>query len=335
MKDLFEKLLVLRSPGVGPVKYNAMITKFGGAAEAAEFLNLTNEFKDLVAHEMDTAAKLGISFISEDDDLYPAALRDVKNHPIIISVRGNTDTLKKQTIGIVGTRHATAAGIKFVSDISATFAENNFAVVSGMAMGTDTAAHTGALCAAGDTQTIAVLAGGVDYVWPLENESLYYRICERGCVISDMPVGFIPTPGNFAQRNRHIAGLSQRLILSEADAGSGSMHTARFANDMEKEVFAIPSHPSDARAHGPNSLIKSGLAKICTGADDFFTPKTQKMKNKKTPENPILSALGINPLAESVLSEIVQKNVAEIKRELVILELQGYVRKVSGGYIKA
>ena len=118
--------------------------------------------------------------------MYPAALREIKNHPPIITARGNLETLRRHTVGIVGTRHATAAGISFVSEIAREFATRGIAVVSGMAIGTNSAAHRGALRANGDNQTIAVLGGGADYIWPIEIESLYYEILERG-VIAGLP----------------------------------------------------------------------------------------------------------------------------------------------------
>ncbi len=240
---------------------------------------------------------------------------------------------------MVGTRHATAAGMEFTANLATEFASHGTAVVSGMAIGTDTAAHRGALRAAGCAQTIAVLAGGVDYIWPLENESLYWDIVSRGVVVSEMPVGFTPVAQNFVQRNRWVAGIGEKLILGEADMQSGSMRTARFATDMGRKIYAIPSHPADFRAAGPNSLIKSGVAELCMGASDFSelennSQSLQKKTKKDTGENSLLDKLGTIPVSESVLAEIVQKSILEIKRDLVVLELQGLVQKVDGGYIR-
>ena len=203
-----------------------------------------------------------------------------------------------------------------------------------MAMGTDSAAHTGALRASGDSQTIAVLAGGVDYIWPIENEALYYEILERGAIISEMPVGMMPNAQNFVQRNRWVAALSDTLIVGEADEKSGSMTTVRFALDYNKHIFAVPGHPSDARSVGPNSLIKNGMAKMCTSAKDFFGEvKDVKKQKNKNQENEILDKLGMIPVSESVLANLVKKSVSEIKSDLVVLELQGLIRKQDGGYV--
>ncbi|MDR1207076.1 MAG: DNA-protecting protein DprA [Rickettsiales bacterium] len=340
MDDLFHKLLILRTPRVGPVKYAELVEKFGSVAAVVDSLHSSDAHIDSVKREMDAAARIGIRYISDDSQYYPENLRCARNHPPVISVCGNLETLQKRTIAIVGTRHATAAGMRIVSDLARAFAENNCAVASGMAAGTDAAAHAGALAACGDAQTIAVLAGGADYIWPPENEKLYRQICERGCVVSEMPVGFTPVATNFIQRNRWIAGLSEMLILGEADEKSGSRATAEFMLGYARRVYAIPGHPLDARSIGPNRLIKSGRATLCVGPDDFFirTGKEKKGNNvvaKQIAENEILDRLGNIPVTESVLAELVKKNVFEIKRELVMLELGGFVKRLDGGYVKA
>ena len=340
MNDLFEKLLILRTPKIGPARYNDLIVRFGSVSNAAASLMSDVAHIDMVRREMDMAAKLGIEYICDDDERYPSALKMIKNHPPVITVRGNISTLSKPMVAMVGTRHATVAGMDFMANLANAFADNGYCVVSGMAMGTDTAAHRGALRAAGANVTVAVLAGGVDYIWPLENESLYYQIIERGCVISEMPVGYKPVATNFVQRNRIVAGIANTLILGEADMKSGSMTTARFAIEYGRRVFAIPSHPSDSRGLGPNSLIRSGDAKLCIGVADFFEPNEINVRNKKNEkkfdsENSLIDALGAIPVSESVLAEVVKKSISEIKSELVVLELQGIVRKVDGGYVRA
>ena len=336
MSDIFNKLLILRTPGIGPARYNDLLRRFGAPGAVVEFLNPNSEHRDSVLREMESAHAQHIYYIDDTDARYPQNLRAVKNHPPVISVRGNLDVLNRPMVSIVGTRHATAAGMGFVADIAQGFAENNYAVVSGMAIGTDTAAHRGALRSGANAVTIAVLAGGVDYVWPTENESLYHEILARGAVVSEMPVGFVPIATNFVQRNKLVAGLGEKLILGEADLKSGSMTTARFAIEMGRDVWAIPSHPADLRALGPNSLIRDGQAHLCMGLMDFFDAdkKQQKISKKVDAENNLIDALGMIPVSESVLAEVVKKSVSEIKSELVVLELQGLVRKVDGGYVR-
>ncbi len=339
MSDLFHKLLILRTAGIGPVKYKELIDKFETIEAVIDSLKCGDGVRESVLREMELAEKNGIHYICDDDERYPAKLKEIKNHPPVITVRGNLDVLLKPAVSIVGTRHATVAGMEFTTALGRRFAEKGFAVASGMAMGTDSAAHRGALKSDGSAQTIAVVAGGVDYIWPLENESLYWEIVNRGAVISEMPVGLVPVANNFVQRNRLIAGICEKLILGEADLNSGSMTTARFAIEYGREIFAIPSHPLDSRGKGPNSLIKKGLAKICTGLEDFFETEnfeSEKKKNyeKNEDENSLLDVLGTIPVSESVLAEIVKKSIAEIKSILVVLELQGLVKKVDGGYIR-
>lgn len=331
---LLQKLLILRMPKVGPATYNKLLAQYGDVFSVVDSLHLSDDFIDSVKREIDIADDMGIEYISDDDSRYPSGLLKIANHPIVITARGNTDTLKKQSVSIVGTRHATASGMGFLSDLAYEFANHNFSVTSGLAMGSDTAAHTGALKASGDSQTIAVVAGGVDYIWPLENESLYYEILNRGVIISEMPVGMKPNAQNFVQRNHWVAALSDFLILGEADEKSGSMTTARFALNYGKRVFAVPGHPSDPRSVGPNSLIKSGDATLCMSVKDFFDVQdTQKNTKKVKLENGILDKIGIIPVSESVLANLVGKSISEIKADLVVLELQGLIRKQDGGYV--
>ena len=340
MSDLFEKLLILRTPRIGPARYNDLVKKFGSVSAAAATLNVPGELRDAVAREMERAAALGINYVCDTDDAYPRALRAVKNHPPVITVRGNIDALRRPAVAMVGTRHSTATGMMFLADLAQEFAARGFVVVSGLAMGTDAAAHRGALRAPGDAQTVAVVAGGVDYVWPPENESLYHEIVARGAVISEMPVGFVPVASNFIMRNRWVAGMSDRLILGEADLNSGSMATARFAIEYGRDVWAIPSHPADSRAVGPNSLIATGAARLCAGVSDFFadTAATPSAKIKKSDDgennDSLLDKLGTIPMSETVLTQVVKKDISEIKRELVILEMRGLVRKTDGGYVR-
>jgi len=333
MNMLLNKLLILRTPGVGPAKYNKLLTEYGDVVSVVDSLKLESDFIDSVKREMDTADGLGIKYITDEDDIYPKNLLGIKNHPPVISVRGNLETLNKKNVSLVGTRHSTASGMNFISELARGFSEHGFAVVSGMAMGTDTAAHTGALQVAGNSQTIAVLAGGVDNIWPLENESIYWEIMERGILISEMPVGTAPVASNFIQRNHWIAGLADIFIIGEADMKSGSMTTARFAIDYKKRVFAVPGHPSDPRSAGPNSLIKSGDATLCMSLKDFFDDANVKNEKKKISDNDILDKLGMIPVSESVLANLVKKTVPEIKATLVVLELQGLIRKQDGGYV--
>ena len=339
-ENLFYKLLIFRSRGIGAVKYHELIRDSGSAEAAVESLHVSGELMDSVKREIELAESIGVKYLTDDSDLFPEIYKSVRNHAPIISVRGNINTLKKKTVGIVGTRHASAAGIKFTSTLAHEFSSNGFAVVSGMAMGTDTAAHSGALLNSGDSETIAVLAGGVDYIWPSENEKLYREILMRGAVISDMPVGFVPVASNFIARNRIVAGISERLILGEADEKSGSVTTANFALEYGRQLWAIPGHPSDERSVGPNRFIANGLAKLCGGSNDFFANnvsddhKKHQTSNKEILSNELLDLIGSIPVSEDVLTNIVKKNISQISSELVVLELNGLIKKTAFGYVR-
>jgi DNA processing protein len=335
-QDLFHKLLIFRSRGIGAVKYHELISNCGGPEQAVEALQVSGDLMDSVRREIDLAESLGIKFVADDSPEFPEAYKSARNHAPVLSVRGNIKTMSKKTAGMVGTRHATAHGIEFMHNLAAEFAKRGYAVVSGMAMGTDSAAHLGALSAGGDSMTIAVMAGGADYIWPKENERLYHEIVERGCVVSDMPVGFVPVANNFIARNRIVAGLSEMLILGEADENSGSVATAGFALEIGRPLWAVPSHPSDERSEGPNRFIKEGRAKLCRGASDFFQTAAEKDdKNKKNFSNSaLLDLIGSVPVSESVLTSLAQKNISETLAELVVLELNGLVRKTHGGYVR-
>ena len=232
MNDLFEKLLVLRAPRIGPVRYAKLIAECGSCSAAVARLGLGQGHIDMVRREMDAAVAKGIHYICDDDPRYPAAMRAVKNHPPVITARGNLETLNRQAVPIVGTRHATAAGMGFVRDMAREFAARGVVVASGMAMGTDTAAHCGALAAGGRAQTIAVLAGGADYIWPQENESLYRRITECGVVISELPVGFVRGRFKLWQYdNRSIrGGIWARNLGDSVASGRCQGRRAEFAD---------------------------------------------------------------------------------------------------------
>ena len=332
-QDLFNKLLIIRMRGIGAVKYREFLDAFGGAESAVESLRVPGELIDSVRREIDLAQSLGIKYIDDDSPDFPAVYKAAKNHSPVLSVRGRVEVLARASVGIVGTRHATAAGMRFVSGLAAEFARRDFAVVSGMAMGTDSAAHTGALTAGA---TIAVLAGGADYIWPLENEKLYYEIIDKGAIVSDQATGFKPVANNFIARNRVVAGLSEKLILGEADEKSGSVATAGFMLELGRPLWAIPGHPSDGRSAGPNRFIAEGGAKLCRGAMDFFQHVAQNAENKKTPDpaSDLLDLIGNIPASENVLASLAKKNISEISAELVVLELRGLVKKTAGGFVR-
>src|SRR5690606_7803496 len=194
---------------------------------------------------------------------YPAALAVIDGAPPLIYVKGDDRLLARPAIGIVGSRASSAAGQQLARQLATGLGQAGYVVASGLAIGIDAAAHQASL----ETGTIAVLAGGIDVVYPPQNAALHHAIGETGCLVSEQPPGFQPRGKDFPRRNRIISGLSLGVVVVEAARRSGSLITARRAADQGREVFAVPGHPLDPRAAGTNQLIKEG-ATLVTCAED-------------------------------------------------------------------
>lgn len=272
-----------RSGNIGPVTFRKLLERFGTAVTAIEALpdiiaktggkrQIRLASRDEVVSEIEASLALGAKPVIQGDAAYPDALAAIEDAPPFFHCLGNADLLPRPAIGIVGARNASAGGQRFAAQLARELAEAGYVVVSGMARGIDGAAHqsivdhfassSGAPDAGG---TIAVLAGGVDVIYPREHASLYKGICQGGAIISEMPPGLKPQARHFPRRNRIISGLSLGVIVIEAGRNSGSLITARMAADQGRDVFAVPGNPNDPRAAGPNSLIRDG-AILCDSA---------------------------------------------------------------------
>ncbi len=218
-----------------------------------------------IDEEVKRGAALGCRLIVWGDADYPKALAALDAPAPVLWTRGRTDLLSRDALGMVGARVASASGQRFARGLAAELGRSGFVVVSGMARGVDAAAHEGAL----PTGTVAVLGGGVDDIYPSDNATLYDRLIEDGCVVSESPVGARAQARDFPRRNRIIAGLSRGVIVVEAELRSGSLITARLAAEQGREVFAVPGSPLDPRANGTNDLIRQG-AILCEGLDDVL-----------------------------------------------------------------
>ncbi|MFT5632255.1 MAG: DNA processing protein [Gammaproteobacteria bacterium] len=196
---------------------------------------------------------------------YPDALRDLSDAPPLLWALGDLSLLQKPMIALVGARNASSLGTRMAKKLAADLGDAGYVIVSGLARGVDTAAHIAAL----PTGTIAVQAGGVDVIYPIENSALAQDIAKSGLRISEMPMGVQPQARHFPARNRIISGLGCATIVVEAAAKSGSLITARNALDQSRDVFAVPGHPFDARTAGCNMLIRDG-ATLIRGADDVI-----------------------------------------------------------------
>jgi DNA processing protein len=259
---------------VGPVTFAALIERFGSASAALKELprlarrggasgDLRIPDEDDAKRELEMLARIGGRLIAAIEPDFPAGLAALEAPPPVISVLGRADILAREMIAVVGARNASALGRKFASELAAGLGSAGLVVVSGLARGIDTAAHEGALASG----TIAVLAGGVDDIYPPENARLYERIVESGAVVSEMPVGQKPQAKHFPRRNRIISGLSRGVVIVEAAEGSGSLITAGYALEQGREVFAVPGSPLDPRAKGTNRLLREGAALVESAGD--------------------------------------------------------------------
>jgi DNA processing protein len=269
-------LRLIRSENVGPRTFRALINKFGGASAALEALpGLAKRGRGAIAvatraeaeKEIARAERLGARFVAMGEPDYPKALQAVDSAPPLIAVRGSVEVLSKPAIAMVGSRNASASGLAFTERLSRQLGDAGFVIVSGLARGVDTRAHRATLA----TGTVAVLAGGHERIYPSENEGLLSAIIEQGgAVVSEMPIGWEPRGRDFPRRNRIVSGLSYGVVVVEAARRSGSLITARFANEQGREVFAVPGSPLDPRAEGTNDLIRDG-ATLCAEADHVLT----------------------------------------------------------------
>jgi DNA processing protein len=183
--------------------------------------------------------------------------------PRLLYVKGNAGHLTRPMVAIVGARNGSAAGQKLARLFASHLGTAGFVIASGLARGIDAAAHDAALT----TGTVAVVAGGIDNIYPPENAGLQRAIGERGCLVTENPPGFVPRAQDFPRRNRIISGLSMGVLIVEAACRSGTLITARMAGEQGREVFAIPGHPLDPRAEGTNALIKSGATMVTEPED--------------------------------------------------------------------
>lgn len=269
-------LRLIRSENVGPATFRALINHWGGAREALAALPEVGRHAgrsrplricpaaDAEA-ELEAAATAGVTLLFTIEPGFPSALAFADGAPPLLYVKGRLAILKRRIVSIVGSRQASAAGVQLARTFAASIGQAGYAVGSGLARGIDAAAHKASL----DTGTIAVLAGGIDVVYPPEHRELQAAIGERGVLLSEQPLGFQPRAQDFPRRNRIISGLSMGVVVIEAARRSGTLITARLANEQGREVFAVPGHPLDPRAEGTNQLIKDGATMAVT-ADDVL-----------------------------------------------------------------
>ncbi|HCQ63974.1 MAG TPA: DNA-protecting protein DprA [Rhodobacteraceae bacterium] len=314
----------------------------------------------VVEQELRAARYAGAEPIAFGSPAYPAALAEIPDPPPILWAVGDTALLARPKVAIVGARNASSLGLRMARRLAGELGQKGQVVISGLARGIDTAAHQAAL----ETGTIAVLASGVDVIYPNENTVLGEEIGRAGLRLSEAPMGASPQARHFPARNRIVSGLSRAVIVVEAAIRSGSLITAKTALDQGRDVFAVPGHPFDARASGCNMLIRDG-ATLVRGTGDVIEaleaqpeaevaaeaaqepapqPADETMRIPTQPEyrkphetaalhDRILDRLGPSPLAEDQLIRDLARPAAEITPELVTLEIEGRIQRQPGGLV--
>ncbi|WP_367848471.1 DNA-processing protein DprA [Rhodoferax sp. WC2427] len=298
-----------------------------------------------------TAGAAPRSLITLGDDRYPAALLAMEDPPLLLYALGRTDLWRpasSRNIAIVGSRNPTPQGEANARQFGKACAQAGLTVVSGLALGVDSAAHLGALEGAAEADdrlaTIAVVGTGLDRVYPRRNLALAHRIAQHGLLLSEYPLGTPPLAANFPKRNRLIAGLAQGTLVVEAALQSGSLITARLASEQGKEVFAIPGSIHSAQARGCHALIRQGAKLVETIQDVLDELKLSSTPDSiaahadaisasgpKDTENPLLTALGYDPVGLDALVARTGIATSQLQVQLLELELDNQVARLPGG----
>lgn len=281
-----------------------------------------------------------IKVVTRQDKEFSSNLLQIMNIPCILYYCGDLANLQEKSIAVVGSRMATVYGLKMADRMAGDLAEAGLVIVSGMARGIDSAAHTGALTRNG--KTIAVLGSGLDRPYPRENLKLFAEICERGLVISEFPLHTPPLAGNFPIRNRIISGLSQGVFVIEAQVRSGSFITVDCALEQGREVFALPGPADSAYSIGPLRLIQSGAKLVITAGDvleelgfeyrqGLFNRQKEQVQALSPAEKKVLRYLSWEPAHIERLLEICP-DLQDIYEALLVLELKGLIKQLPGKY---
>jgi len=361
-------LRLIRTDNIGPITFYKLIEQYGTATKALEALpelskkggrkkELTAPPLFLIEKELNALYKMGGDIICAADTLYPLALGAIEDAPPVLSYIGDIRLTKMPCIAMVGARNASLNGRKFATKLAMDLGHAGQIIVSGLARGIDTHAHEGAL----STGTIAVVAGGIDIVYPRENQKLYEKICTQGLVIAESPLGMEPIARHFPKRNRIVSGLSAGVIVVEASLRSGSLITARMAGEQGRDVYAVPGYPADPRAAGPNKLIQDG-ATLIQNADDIISAlqnysggrsmqdyagrqatiapppanDRQIKENIETSQNThdiILQNLSQLPLGIDELINACHLTIPEVQMTLLELELAGRLQRLPGNRV--
>jgi len=351
-------LRLIRSDNVGPRTFKSLLRHYGDARGALDALpGLARRGgasrairvcpRSNAEREVETARRMGAEFVAITETAYPHRLTAIDDAPPLIAVRGNLSALSRPMIAMVGSRNASAAGLKFAERLARDLGEAGFVVASGLARGVDAAAHRASL----STGTVAVLAGGHDRIYPKQHTDLLEALLPEGAAISEMPFGWEPRAQDFPRRNRLISGLSLGVVIVEAAKRSGSLITARFALEQGREVFAVPGSPLDPRAEGTNGLLKQGASLVTEAADVLSvlepilgrSDMSAREPDREEPmlgEEPdtnartrILTLLGPAPVGLDDLVRLSNSTPAVVRTVLLELELAGRIERQPGGLV--
>ena len=309
--------------------------KFWERAQKKDFPPVTKEIEELYHHHQ----KNNITVLGAYDKRFPSSLKRLPNCPPILFIKGDLSPLQKPCISIVGSRQGSLFARQWTKDIAFALSSHEWTIVSGLAKGIDGAAHQGAL------STIAVVAGGVDYIYPSENKVLFEEIPQKGCIISEEPLGVKAQASFFPKRNHLIAGLSQALIVVEAAAGSGSLITVKAALDYGCSIFVVPGPPWDVRYSASLKLLREG-ALLCTNAQEVLEHLTPLTQQPLSFEKQTISPLSLPHLTEKNFLDLLSATplplhdlcnhygAAQVSALITELELEGKVMRSGDGVIR-
>lgn len=351
----FDRLRLIRSPHVGPVSYRQLIARFGDATRALEALpelaargggrGFRAADMRSVEREADRVAALGAHYLMLGDADYPPLLEQAESAPPVLIARGNAALGQGQLVAMVGARNASAAACRFARGLAHELAGRGVTVVSGLARGIDTAAHSGT----GPARTVAVIGCGIDVVFPAENRELQEAIASEGLLLTELPPGAEPLARHFPARNRIIAWMSAGTVVVEAAPRSGSLLTARLAGEEGREVMAVPGSPLDQRAIGCNLLIRDG-ATLIQNADDVMEAigridaRVVRQERQGYATQPpgdigegerraVLALLGPSPAPVDEIVRLSGLPPALVQTALLELELAGRLERHAGGRV--
>ncbi len=358
-------LLLSRVPGVGVTRLRALLARFQSidkilnapirelartpnigeatAESISQFLHSQERAKveaDIDA-QFERLIKLNASLITILDEDYPTRLKEIYDAPIYFFVRGTLLPQDLRSLALIGTRYPTDYGKNVTKKFATAFARNGFTVISGLAFGIDTVAHTAALDAGG--RTLAVLGNGVDTIYTDPNGKLYPRILENGAILSEEWLGTPPIAENFPKRNRIISGLSLGVVIVESDHKGGAMITAKYAIEQNRDVFAVPGSIFSPKSNGTNALIRDSQAKLALSPDDVIHDYPQhlpelpslleqmnQLPDLTLDEQKIYALLSHEPIHIDTIAEQSGLDVSDVLILLFELEMKGVVRQLAG-----